>query len=342
MKEMIYYVCEPWLDQSLTILHFLNRYCPEKPVFCLINDTESAKPIYCSNSFLLQEISLPDNELQIIPTGAYSTSYLLQYQDVKIGQITLTKEAIRLYDKLWAIEAAQSMGIPTPTTWRHTEEISYYPVFYKQSYEKGGGQRGIAKEKSEIPVDEEMIFQELIQGRGTYGVSFLADRGMIILHHTHHEIESYPKQGGSAVIIENFSNDKLLEYSNVLIKSLNYSGWGLIEYKYCPKRDDFVFMEINAKFWASCAFTFRNNPLFLKLLFDIELKEKPVNRMIFLDRAAARGPLFLLMTPKFLKLGTVLHVYPGWIRRLVLRFIPAPARCAIRRIVLRRTRRENP
>ena len=74
------------------------------------------------------------------------------------------------------------------------------------------------------------------------------------------------------------------------MKNLKYSGWGLIEFKYCPKRKDYVFMEVNAKFWASIEFTLINNPAFFFKLFGIQYEiKKPVNCIIFLDRLAHYG-----------------------------------------------------
>jgi hypothetical protein len=43
-------------------------------------------------------------------------------------------------------------------------------------------------------------------------------------------------------------------------------------------------MEINAKFWASIEFTFLNNPLFLKLLFDIDEKQRDIKKAVFIHR----------------------------------------------------------
>ncbi|MDW8146124.1 MAG: hypothetical protein RMJ48_07455 [Roseiflexaceae bacterium] len=282
----------------------------------------------------MPEIDISSPKYQIVPTGAYSTKYVLDRQDARVGQITLSKEAVRVYDKVWAIEAAHSAGISTPLTWKNIEDIRSYPLFYKQSYEQGGGIRGIARSETELPRKKDgIIFQELIQSKGTYGVAFLADRGKIISYHMHYKSESYPKQGGSAVVIENFSSKELLDYSVRLIEGIDYSGWGLIEYKYCPRRNTFVFMEINAKFWASCEFTFRNNPSFLKLLFDIKSREIPVERMLFLERAIARGFPFLMALPGFLIQGSTVHVYPGWLFRLALRLTPASLRSLAKHVL---------
>lgn len=335
MKEKTYYICEPRLDQSYTISYYLSRYLSAN-ILCI--EFGKRRPHLpnrdCSSHMLLHEVKIENINCPIIPTGACSTKHLLERQDVRIGCITLTRDALRVYDKPKMIQWAQSVGVPTPITWINQDDISMFPVFYKPSYERGGGIRGIARNKSELPGETgEILFQEFVQSKGTFGFAFLADRGKILSYHMHYESESYPKQGGSAVVIENFYSKELLEYSSRLIRDLNYSGWGLIEYKYCPKRESFVFMEINAKFWASCEFTFRNNPDFLQLLFDIESRENPVDRMLFLERAIARGFPFLLALPGFLIQGSAVHVYPGWLFRLALNLSPTSVRSSVKRLL---------
>jgi hypothetical protein len=125
--------------------------------------------------FPLREVDLFDTDGCLIPTGAASTKYLLERQDVYLGQVALTQSAIRVYDKFWMLKQVEQIGIPSPVTWHELEEVSMVPFFYKQCYETGGGIRGIARRKSDVPRSDlkSLMFQELIESRGTYGVSFL-------------------------------------------------------------------------------------------------------------------------------------------------------------------------
>jgi hypothetical protein len=318
---MRYYICEPYLDQSYTIASWLARY-KKADLHGLVMEGMSLVDRRYKSVFPLREVDLFDTDGCLIPTGAASTKYLLERQDVYLGQVALTQSAIRVYDKFWMLKQVEQIGIPSPVTWHELEEVSMVPFFYKQYYEIGGGIRGIARRKSDVPRSDlkSLMFQELIESRGTYGVSFLADRGKILTYHVHHEVESYPDCGGSAVIIENYNNKRLLEYSEELISGLGYSGWGLCEYKYCPRREDFVFMELNAKFWASCEFTFRNNPSFVYLLFDIDYQPRPVERMIFLERAFLRGVPFVISRLFEITSKGSVYTEEGWfIRTLVSR-----------------------
>jgi len=323
-------ILSPWLDQSLTIASFLKSYFPMSTILGVTLNGEMSETGYgiYKRVISVNDFDFESTDTIVVPTGARSTRLALQRGDVTLGSITLTQNALRVYDKAWIIAVASSIGIPTPLTWQDLADVTSYPLFYKQSQEWGGGARGIAKDESNVPLidRDKLIFQEFIASQGTYGVSFLAEHGRILTSYTHYERESLPREGGSAVIIENFSDSRLLDYTQRLLRLLDYSGWGLVEYKYCPRRKDFVFMEVNAKFWASCEFAFRNNPMFLKLLFDIDSKETPVQRMVFIERAIARGiPFFVRHLHVFFS-GSALQVYPGWIFRAMRATLPPTVR----------------
>lgn len=326
MRCKTYLIYSPFLDQAITIVTFLRRYHLGIEIFGVTLGNEygvGLRGVY-HQIVPVSWVNSVKTNITHIPTGAESTRLLLQKGDITLGSVTLAQSALRVYDKVWLINFASDAGIPTPLTWRTLDEVTSYPLFYKQSQEKGGGARGIAKDESDVPLvgRENLIFQEFIATSGTYGVCFLAEHGRLLTSYVHYERESFPKEGGSAITIEEFSDRRLLDYTQRLLQSLDYSGWGLAEYKYCPRREDFVFMEVNAKFWASCEFAFRNHPMFLKLLFEIDSKEKPVKRMVFIERSLARGiPFFMGHLPTYFN-GSMLKVYPGWPIRIVRSFLP--------------------
>jgi len=152
-------------------------------------------------------------------------------------------------------------------------------------------------------------------------VGFIARDGNILCSFTHFEKESIPKAGGSAVIIEKCEEQKLVEYTRLIVKKLAYSGWGLAEYKYCDKRHDFVMMEINSKFWASCEFAFRNNPLFMKYLFGIDSKNENIHGMLYVDRAIERGFMFCLMNIKYFIAYKKIFNFVSW-KQVLRMFLP--------------------
>jgi hypothetical protein len=323
------FIFSPAGSQAITIARLLRHYLPEVTVVGVTLAGEAG----ISRSEIYHSV-IPTSQFDhekangvVIPTGAKSTRFLLEQGDVSIGLAVLRQLALQVYDKQWIIAKATRAGIPTPATWENLADVTEYPLFYKERYEQGGGRRGIARSSADVPVDvqDDLIFQEVVTGRGTYGVGFLAEQGRLLASCTHFERESVPPAGGSAVIIETCRDLRPLQYTQQLIKFINYSGWGLAEFKYNPQRDEFLFMEINAKFWASCEFSFRNEPLFLKLLFCIDAKEKPVQRLIYLDRAFTRGILFILTNIRYF-VGSELYTYPGWLRRAVIAQVPVTMR----------------
>jgi predicted ATP-grasp superfamily ATP-dependent carboligase len=133
------------------------------------------------------------------------------------------------------------------------------------------------------------LFQEVIEGPSVIGFGFLADRGKIVASNLHHEILSAPIHGGSAVAVEPYESSRVEELAQRLIADFQYSGWGLIEFKPCVRADDFVLMEVNAKFWASIEFTLRTHPLFAHLLFRVRTEAEPIQRMMWPGRALRTG-----------------------------------------------------
>lgn len=324
MREKIY-ILQPCLDQAIAIARLLREGGYKGQLVALFLPSERIRKevltIYSSHDVIENYNSLPDDGL-IVPTGALSTQSLLQRQDLFLGEICMNRQALLCFDKIRFIRFCQKHGFPVPMTWETPGEIplNEFPVFYKQRHEKGAGIRGIEFRPSDIPREgiRDLIFQEYIRSRGTYGVGFLASEGQIITAHVHYEIESLPPEGGSAVIIEAVlqPDGRLLSLVEKLLVTLRYSGWGLAELKYDSRKKEYVFMEINAKFWASCELALRNEPSFLNLLFGVEVRKEYIKRAVFLNRALARGPLFVISHLSEFKRSRVI-CYPGLTRDFV-------------------------
>ena len=330
-----YYIMNPSASQSIAIAKLLKKNKQDVHLIGVLMDGESAKRI--SNTYdefvSISDIHVDKLVKSTIPTGAISTEFLLNKFDVILGSARLSQDALRVFEKEWSISKAKMVNVPVPATWYSVSEIDCYPIFFKKKKEHGGGDRGVATVEKDIPNEyiSDLIFQEYIPSSGTYGVGFIADNGNILVQSTHFEIESSPAAGGSAVIIEHLSNKRLEHYTAKILKHINYSGWGLAEFKYCPNRKDFVFMEINAKFWASCEFAFRTEPRFFKLLFDVNVPKENIDRIVFINRALARGPRFILKN-----IATIISshkiIYPGWSMSLLQGVIPAFAKQPLKKV----------
>ena len=337
MRADSFFIFSPFLDQSFAIAKFLTCYRPNSKVYGVTMPGESVRR---SHPYIKKVISIETFQTLackeksfLVPTGAVSTKYCLEtFGEIQLGPIILTQNVLAVYNKPKFLQRAKKIGVPVPRTWTKLKNIPKYPIFYKPDYEKGGGPRGVAYSSDQIPSvkGRSLLFQEIIASPGTYGVAFLAEKGCLLTTHAHFESISIPKEGGSAVIIESFENKKLIEYTAKLVQEFNYSGWGLAEFKYCPKRNDFFLMEINAKFWASCEFAFVNNPEFLKMLFDIDSNKKDSSKMIFVNRAFQLSFLLALKLIISQYTHSTLKIYPGFLRQLIIGLIPTNIRWIIR------------
>lgn len=284
MKKIFIY--EANSSQALAISKFIKKYSNYIIVGGIEEPIRFNKRNY--DEIIIDKFDNIDKEeyAYLLPMGASSSFKIInKFQSLNYENgIFFNQDNLIVFDKPKMLNIAKNINIPIPKTWYKKEDITHFPIFYKEDFENGGGIRGVAKKMRNIPLSDNLIFQEYIDTPSTYGVGFLAKDGVILTYTTHKELISYPLDGGSSVVIEKFEDNRLLEYTEKLLKKLNYSGWGLAEYKYCDQRDNFVFMEVNGKFWASIEFMLNRNPIFLKYLLGIKYKKNSVKRIIFINR----------------------------------------------------------
>jgi len=278
-------ILSPQLLQSRAIARFLKKTSQ----YIIIGGILPEENKYSNKSIYTTCIRVSPETLAkyklVIPTGTRSTKWLASiFPEITIGSISYPSKNLEIFSKIIQIDIARSLNIPIPKEYKEINKIKNFPVFYKEKIEQGGKERGIVRNSSELKQFRKynsIFFQEYITSPHTHAVCFMAKNGEIISSFTHKEIISCPRTGGSAVIIKSVTNDEILCYTKKLLNELCYSGWGMAEYKYCPKRDKYVFMEINAKFWSSIEFSFVNQPEFLKLLFNIEIPIQPCKSAVF-------------------------------------------------------------
>jgi len=268
MKKVL--VLESKRDQAKTLIAYLKKYTNYK-IF-----TEQGVDYNGSETFDL-----------VIPAGATSTLlYVEKSGDINLGTITYTKANLITFDKIKTLKIVKEAGVPIPETFTQKNDIQKFPVFYKSLREEGYNERGIIQNQQELNklTSTTIFYQEFINTQGTYAVGFIAENGEMSCTFIQDELVSYPKHGGSGVVLKSINEPRLIDYTNKIIKALNYSGWGLVEYKYCDIRKDYVFMEVNGKFWASIEFAFLNKPEFLEKLFEIKVPLRKTDIVIYMDR----------------------------------------------------------
>lgn len=106
--------------------------------------------------------------------------------------------------------------------------------------------RGVSDEGG-FPV----LLQERIIGDGV-GLFLFIDRGKTIAVFGHRRLREKPPSGGVSVLRESMPlQPQLKEYSERLLKALNWQGIAMVEFKQDRKSGRFMLMEINGRFWGS-------------------------------------------------------------------------------------------
>jgi predicted ATP-grasp superfamily ATP-dependent carboligase len=172
-------------------------------------------------------------------------------------------------DKSNLIRFAESHGIPVPKTYE-------FPATLSLSSEGGGekegyvikprissGSFGIAyvKKKEDLTSSYESVHQRypfpLIQeyipdGGETFGLSALLDESSNVkAAFVHKKLRMYPVQGGPSTLREGVEHSQIMELGLSLLKSLNWVGVAMAEFKVDPRDGIPKLMEVNPRFWGS-------------------------------------------------------------------------------------------
>ncbi len=97
------------------------------------------------------------------------------------------------------------------------------------------------------------LIQEWIpDGAGTYGFSALFDeRSKVKAAFVHKKLRMYPVKGGPSTLGEGVEYPEIMELGLLLLKSLNWVGVGMVEFKVDPRDGIPKLMEVNPRFWGS-------------------------------------------------------------------------------------------
>ena len=97
------------------------------------------------------------------------------------------------------------------------------------------------------------LIQEYIpDGGGTFGLSALFDeRSNVRAAFVHKKLRMYPVQGGPSTLREGVEHPQIMELGLSLLKSLNWVGIAMVEFKVDPRDGIPKLMEVNPRFWGS-------------------------------------------------------------------------------------------
>ncbi|MDF1844564.1 MAG: hypothetical protein P1U77_24375 [Rubripirellula sp.] len=121
--------------------------------------------------------------------------------------------------------------------------------------------------------------QEYFEGVGV-GVEFLAKAGEILVAFQHQRLHEPRRGGGSSYRKSCPLDPDLRQATAALIRDLGYTGIGMAEYRYNSRTCDWIFVELNSRFWGSLPLAVACGADFPAYLFGMWCEERtefPVN-----------------------------------------------------------------
>ncbi|MEM7789889.1 MAG: hypothetical protein AAF546_00685 [Verrucomicrobiota bacterium] len=227
-------------------------------------------------------------DMHVIGGSRATKRCLEEYGELQLGEVHFNQANLRFYSKVEGQRLASECGWAIPQTWLTADELpkQINTFFVKPATEGTGGLRAPRKyrEAYQLLQSPHYVAQEIIHSGTTLGYAFIAQHGQILAESAHHEIASMPKNGGSAVIIERSLDESFIQRSREFVEAVKYTGWGLLEAKRDVSSKRLVFLELNAKLWASIEFSLRQDPRFAELLINHTETETRVDSLWFVNR----------------------------------------------------------
>lgn len=95
------------------------------------------------------------------------------------------------------------------------------------------------------------VVQEYIYGRGFGYFALFDKKHNLKAQFCHKRIREYPITGGPSSCCESFYDPELLSIGRKLLDSLEWTGLGMVEFKYDEIRKQYFIIEVNPRYWGS-------------------------------------------------------------------------------------------
>ena len=172
-------------------------------------------------------------------------------------------------DKRNLIQFAETQGIPVPKTFYSPPSLTLPPwgggegegFVIKPRISSGSfGIAYLKRREDLIPLYQKVhakypfpLIQEWIpDGGGVFGLSALFDEvSNVKAAFVHRKLRMYPVQGGPSTLREGVHHPQVMELGLSLLKSLNWRGVAMVEFKVDPRDGIPKLMEVNPRFWGS-------------------------------------------------------------------------------------------
>ena len=139
-------------------------------------------------------------------------------------------------------------AIPVPAVIKPRISSGSFGIVYVQKKEDLAPSYQNVHERYPFPLIQEYI----PDGGGTFGFSALFDESSNVkAAFVHKKLRMYPVQGGPSTLREGVEHPQIMGLGLSLLKSLNWVGIAMVEFKVDPRDGIPKLMEINPRFWGS-------------------------------------------------------------------------------------------
>jgi len=226
---------------------FYSRYCASRFIYpSPQNETAFVKSV--------ADRAISDRIDVVLPIG-YDANTVLSKHLGEFDGVTevpvVTWDSMKVAsDKAATMEFAKNLGIGIPRTYSTIDDVDSFPVVVKGA--GGAGRLRYVNSRQELAEmhPSESVMQEYVPGVG-YGYFALFNKGELKASFMHRRIREYPVTGGASSAAESVHDPELERAGSKLLKSLNWHGVAMAEFKKDTRDGKFKLMEINPKFWGS-------------------------------------------------------------------------------------------
>ncbi len=229
------------------------------------------------------DLIIPCNDPSILPLHQqreFFAAYRIYLVDAAIFDTVMDKASVN------KIAAGAGLKLPNEVTIRAAEELAQidalsppYVLKPTQSYvasslsqknhvviesDRDAACRKIEKMLASTPV----AVQEFFDGRGV-GVEFIAKEGKVLTAFQHARLHEPPRGGGSSYRNSCRLDPELKAATESLVGAMGYTGIGMAEFRYNSKKRDWIFVELNSRFWGSLPLAVNCGADFPAYLFDL-------------------------------------------------------------------------
>ncbi len=161
-----------------------------------------------------------------------------------------------------------------------------FPVYLKPK--RGMGSHGVKKLSDNASLKEylnekaliesDYIIQTAAQGSSTIEGTFaVVSEGRILAAYSHRRVLTNPGEGGVSVLSESTNNLEILQYTSKIARDTKYSGFLMIEFKFCSVKQLYCLIEINPRPWGSIALSEVALPGFINSYIDLRVLNRGIN-----------------------------------------------------------------